>query len=246
MAPTSLPTPATISITAVSQTDANYSGSATVMLAAPKNNQNAQTFPIKLGTSGGNVNDGGVDAGVSYCCSGTLGALVQRGGQQYILSNNHVLDRTGQAAVGEAISQPALGDAGCDRSLVATVANLSQATALKTSNVDAALAVVVTGAVDTSGSILDLGAVNGNTIASAPPASTPADPSLVLSTGEAVAKSGRGTGLTCSTLESVNASITVDYQASCRGATIFSVTFTNQVIVQGGDLAERAILVRSL
>jgi hypothetical protein len=227
----------TISITAVSQADANYFGNATVMLAAFHNNQEAQTFPIKLGTSGGNVNDGGVDTGVSYCCSGTLGALVQRGGQQYILSNNHVLDRTGQAAVGEAISQPALADAGCDRSLVATVAHLSQATALKTSNVDAALAVAVAGAVDTSGAILELGAVNGNTITAAPPASTLADASLVLSTGEPVAKSGRGTGLTCSILESVNTSITVDYQSSCRGSTAFSVTFTNQVIVQGGDFS---------
>ena len=55
-----------------------------------RTNQQAQSFPIKLGTSGGNVND----VSTKLCCSGTLGALVSREGSQFILSNNHVLSMT--------------------------------------------------------------------------------------------------------------------------------------------------------
>jgi len=37
------------------------------------------------------------------CCGETLGALVTRGGMQYILGNNHVLARRDTAAVGDPI-----------------------------------------------------------------------------------------------------------------------------------------------
>jgi hypothetical protein len=234
LAPGTLPSPPIVSVTASAEAAPNVLASAIVTVARPTNNQDVQAFPIKLGTTGGNVNDLNATGGKVFCCSGTLGALVQRGGQQFILSNNHVLDRSDQGSVGDAISQPGLADANCDPQSVATVAHLSQAAPLKTSNVDAALAAVVTGAVDPSGTILDLGTVAGSSIADAPPASTPADPAAVLGAAEPVAKSGRATGLTCSTLESVKTSVQVDYQTSCQGNTAFTVTFTNQVVVQGG------------
>jgi hypothetical protein len=56
-----------------------------------------QSRPIKLGTSGGNIND----RSMLYCCSGTLGSLVEDGVSQYILSNNHVLARTNLGIIGE-------------------------------------------------------------------------------------------------------------------------------------------------
>src|SRR5512146_1623468 len=56
-----------------------------------------QPLPIKLGTSGGDLRD----RTSTYCCSGTLGALVSRNGTRYILSANHVLARSSQAAIGE-------------------------------------------------------------------------------------------------------------------------------------------------
>src|SRR5690242_12595858 len=47
-----------------------------------------RTLPIPLGVSGSNVDS----ISQSSCCSGTLGSLVQdTGGNQYILSNSHVL-----------------------------------------------------------------------------------------------------------------------------------------------------------
>src|SRR6185369_3014304 len=46
-----------------------------------------------FGVSGGNV----LDRSSSFCCSGTLGALITDGSNRYILSNNHVLGRSDQA-----------------------------------------------------------------------------------------------------------------------------------------------------
>ncbi len=72
-----------------------------------------QGRPIKLGVSGGNVND----IGGGFCCVGTLGSLVTNGPNDYILSNNHVLARqstaTSSASLGEDIIQPGLADSSC-------------------------------------------------------------------------------------------------------------------------------------
>ncbi|MDR7423629.1 MAG: hypothetical protein QN159_14345 [Armatimonadota bacterium] len=84
--------------------------------------QAAQARPIQLGTSGGNIND----ASQLFCCTGTLGSLVQDGaGTQFILSNNHVLARTNKASLGEEIIQPGLADQNCVKDLLDVVADLS-------------------------------------------------------------------------------------------------------------------------
>ena len=236
LAPAAVLNTATISVTAALQADPSRFGTAAVTLSPPNGNGDAQAFPIKLGTSGGNVYDlTALGTGVNICCSGTLGSLVQRGGQQFILSNNHVLDRSGRGVMGDPVSQPGLANASCNASSVATVAHLSQAAPLQTSNVDAALAEIVTGAVDLSGTILGLGSGSGT---DAPPAAIPASPAVVLASAEPVAKSGGTTGLTCSTLESIDTSVQVDYQATCGDdSQVFTVTFANQVIVEGGNFA---------
>src|SRR5215813_14184364 len=69
-------------------------------------NTGKQTPPIQLGTSGGSASD----ISANFCCGGTLGSLVTRDGVQYILSNNHVLARSGSAATGENVIQPGLID----------------------------------------------------------------------------------------------------------------------------------------
>src|SRR5260370_697580 len=84
-------------------------------------------------------------------CSGTLVPRRTKSGVQYILSNNHVLGGADAATVGDAISQPGLGDVGCNASATQTVAKFSQAIPLNTANVDAALAQIVAREVDTSG-----------------------------------------------------------------------------------------------
>src|SRR4026209_580390 len=88
-----------------------------------------------LGVSGGNVND----ASRSFCCSGTLGALVTDGTTQYILSNNHVLGRSGQAAAGEDVSQPGLIDNGCRIATVVGDFTIAVPFGAAATNVDAAI-----------------------------------------------------------------------------------------------------------
>src|ERR1700704_1829364 len=96
----------------------------------PNDTSTAQTPPIKLGTSGGNVND----TGAKFCCIGTLGSLWTKTGvpNPVILSNNHVLDRSDKGVVGEAIIQPLqVGCLGPTAPAPITVAHLTQGLPLK-------------------------------------------------------------------------------------------------------------------
>ena len=177
-----------------------------------------EPFPIQLGTSGGNIND--ISGG--FCYGGTLGALVKdASGNQYILSNNHVLARTNVATAGEDIIQPGLIDQtpACSQDSTDIVADLSafipiQFKAKKiipTNTVDAAIAQVRGGTVDPTGFIIDIGTLSSDTVAA--------------SLNMAVKKSGRTTGLTTGNITAVNATIDVSYG---KGKT---ARFTNQIVV---------------
>jgi len=52
-----------------------------------------------------------------------------------------------------------------------------------------------------------------------------------------VAKSGRSSGLTCSTIETNPGTFSVGYEKVCGGGTSFTVTYSNQVGVTGGDFS---------
>ena len=181
-----------------------------------------EPFPIQLGTSGGNIKD--ISKG--FCYGGTLGALVKdASGNQYILSNNHVLARTNVAALGEDIIQPGLIDQSpaCFKDSTDIVANLSNFISInfktkgtmRTNAVDAAIAQVRVGNVDPTGFIIDIGTLSSDTVA----------PSLSM----AVKKSGRTTGLTHGNITAVNATIDVSYGS---GKT---ARFTNQIVVGPGS-----------
>ena len=176
---------------------------------------------LHLGVSGGNVND----ASSRFCCSGTLGSLVTFGSTKYILSNNHVLGRSGAAVAGEDVSQPGLIDNNCRVATV--VADFTAAAPLGPSNVDAAVAQLRSGQMDSTGFIEDIGV----------PSSTIVNPSVGLS----VAKSGRTTGFTTGTISSINTSVSVQYQQGCNQGKKFTVSYTNQVVINsstfsaGGD-----------
>lgn len=180
---------------------------------------NHQVRNMHFGVSGGNVND----ITRAFCCSGTLGSLVTDGTTKYVLSNNHVLARGDQAAAGEDVSQPGLIDNSCRVATV--VADFSIAPPLG-SNVDAALAELRTGTMDSTGFIEDIG-VPGS----------PVGPSV----GLGVAKSGRTTGFTTGSIGSVNTSVNVQYQKNCGSGKKFTVAYTNQVVINsstfsaGGD-----------
>ena len=123
-----------------------------------------QTPPIQLGTSGGWT----YDLANGFCCGGTSGALVSIGGVQHVLSNYHVYEadivpggngRTAQT--GDPIIQPGLIDVGCVASGAQSIATLVKKSSLPGSNVDCAVAKVVTGMVDTQGRILEIGTLGG-------------------------------------------------------------------------------------
>lgn len=232
--PAAIPSSPTVTISATSQADPTVTGNANCVLTAggPSVNQSMQNAPIKLGTSGGNSRD----TSGNFCCSGTLGSLVTRGGSFFILSNNHVLAKSDKATIGDPVTQPGLVDTNCNPGQ--TVANLTQFSKLESTLIsggkkplysapaDTAMAQIVNGQVDTSGSILQLGAVAGGLAQPAPPANTLATPMM----GMAVAKSGRTTGLTCSSISATNLTVDVDYDASCGSSVAaFTAEYTNQI-----------------
>jgi hypothetical protein len=237
--------PITVTITAISQANAAYTGTATVTLTTQQ--QQTQTGAITLGTSGGNTND----VSSNSCCSGTLGSLVVRSGTYYILSNNHVmaLSDGGNASTGntgDAITQPGLIEVNCASASTRTVANLSAFFNLQTGptpKIDAAIAQITSGAVDTSGNILLLGSTLNNGVPNPGAPASGAGLTPVQATGVphngAVAKSGRTTGLTCSTILGTNVASTVSYYAHCGDANpAFNVSYTDLVSVSGGDFSD--------
>jgi hypothetical protein len=251
-APATFPSPNVLTVTATS-------GGTVVNAAAdvvfPNDTSKAQAPPVKMGTAGGNAND----VGPKFCCIGTLGSLWTETGvpNPVILSNNHVLDKSDTGKVGDAIIQPL--QSAClapTAPIPLTVAHLTQAAPIKPvanepgacpgstaplcghapKNVDAAIAEIIPGQVDLSGSILDLGPAGATSIAPAPPSKVL--PMPVPGIGLAVSKSGRTTGLTCSTIQSINNSFQIDYDAVCGDTTpAFTAIFTNQVAVNGGSFS---------
>ena len=169
-----------------------------------------------FGVSGGNVND----RSSRFCCSGTLGALITDGSNKYILSNNHVLGRSGQAVAGEDVSQPGMIDLNCN---VGTVVGDFTTAAVLGTNVDAAIALLRTGTMDATGFIEDIGV----------PSAAVAAPTV----GMSVAKSGRTTGFTTGSISSINTSVSVQYQQGCGGGKKFTVSYTGQIVITPGSFS---------
>jgi hypothetical protein len=179
-----------------------------------------QTPPIQLGTSGG----WRYDLANGYCCGGTLGSLVNKGGIQYVMSNYHVLEAdivsggNGRVATaGDPVIQPGLIDVNCTATNAQNVASLSGIKSLPNYNVDVAIASVISGMVSSTGSILEIGTISATTVAA--------------SVGQYVKKSGRTTGLTRSSVSGLNATVSIAYDNECAGGAAFTKTFTGQILV---------------
>jgi hypothetical protein len=180
-----------------------------------------QTAPIQLGTSGG----WRYDLANGYCCGGTLGSLIQKGGSQYVLSNYHVLysdivsggnSRTAQP--GDPVIQPGLIDVNCNAANAQDVATLvANGGSLPGANVDAGIAQVIPGMVRTDGAILEIGTISASTVGA--------------SIGQAVKKSGRTTGLTRSSVSGLNATVNIQYENECAGGNSFLKTYTGQIVI---------------
>ena len=264
-APSAVPTQAIYAFAAVAANSATTSYSKLLLNGAglntsPLDNQAAQTAAVQMGSSGGNNNDVDVDSNnnITDCASGTLGALVQdQSSNLYILSNNHVLAESDQAATGTDIIQPGLVDTGCTQypgnvptptngtgAAIRSIGTLQYSVPLNTTstNVDAALANTSASSVDASGAVIALGAAGGgnNSIAAAAP---------VAGTGEVltaanmsnihVAKSGRTTGLTCTTVDTIDSSVKVSYyKDAAETQPYYSKTYTGQIGMPGNYFSD--------
>jgi len=182
-----------------------------------------QTPPVQLGCSGGPTGD----LANGYCCGGTLGSLVTKGGNLYILSNSHVFagdvvsgGNNHSATIGDDIGQPGLIDVNCSAANANVVADLSSLSSIyppnNGSNVDCSIAQIRSGMVRTDGAILEIGTISSSTVGA--------------SVGQGVKKSGRTTGLTRSSISGLNATINVGYEDECAGNS-FTKQFTGQIVV---------------
>ncbi len=218
----------------------------------PATHQEQLATPILLGSSGGNNNDYDTQNNqIIDCCGGTLGSLIQNSsGTQYLLSCNHVLARSDQATTGEMIIQPGLidnaggacypvGDQGTETQVGTLTAWLPLSS--NATNADAAIAQVESGAVNTSGAIMELGTPGaGGVLAAAPPGT-----SSTGGIGESgtinmsVAKSGRTTGLTCANISAVNLAVEVSYFRNCEETEPYlTKTYTNQIAIEGNQFSD--------
>jgi hypothetical protein len=176
-----------------------------------------------MGTSGG----WRYDLANGYCCGGTFGSLVQKGGTKYILTNYHVLyadivsgGNSRVATAGDAVIQPGLIDVNC------TAANATNVGTLVTNGgslpmggtaVDVGIAQVTTGMVDETGAILNVGTIGATTVS----------PTV----GLAVKKMGRTTGLTRSSISAINGAFSITYENECAGGTSFTQSYTSQIVI---------------
>lgn len=183
--------------------------------------------PIPMGVSGGNSKD----FAYPYCCSGTLGALLRDGGgTQYILSNKHVFagDQAASAndpdvaEVGQEINQPGLIEVGCNDIPADYVANLTQWCEDGLS-IDCAIAEVMPGQVDATGTIYEIGTLSAAT--------------MDAYVGLAVKKSGRTSGLTRATVSAINGAFNVGGSDECGGESTTEY-FTGQIVVTGNKFLQ--------
>ncbi|MFQ5552616.1 MAG: hypothetical protein ACE5EW_02735 [Thermoplasmata archaeon] len=174
---------------------------------------------------------GGVSLAHANVSAGTLGCVVRRDGEPFILSNSHILSDSGRGAVGDPILQPAPEDGGRDPEDV--IAHLSDFVPLRwrwrgilrilsplfprRNQVDCALARPVSVG-DLRGDLSRIGPVEGV-----------AAPFI----GQDVRKSGRTTGLTRGRVMLLDATVTIRYGEGREAL------FTDQIITtdmsQGGD-----------
>ena len=219
----------------------------------PATHQAQLATPILLGSSGGNNNDFDENSSkqIVDCCGGTLGSLIQNSsGTQYLLSCNHVLARSDQATTGEMIIQPGLidnsggacypvGEKGTETQVGMLTAWLSLSSS--STNADAAIAQVNSGAVSSTGAIMELGLPQGNgTLAAAPPGiSSTSGKGESPSVGMTVAKSGRTTGLTCASISSISLDVQVSYFKNCAETEPYlTKTYTNQIEIEGNEFSD--------
>jgi hypothetical protein len=154
----------------------------------------------------------------TFLMAGTFGAVVDRNGARFILSNNHVLAGNGAVAIGAPIFQPGLLDGG--RAATDQIAALSQFVKVGrtgAATVDCAIAEILAAAKVSAQLMPAVGSLN-----SASP--------IAAKTGMKVEKTGRTTGYTRGSVFDIQADITVQFEDPGGQ---FDAVFTDQIIIRG-------------
>ena len=173
--------------------------------------------PVPIGVSAGTTT-------LSYCFAGTLGCRlkevdVSNGNVvgRYMLSNNHVFAEENSGLPGiDQIIQPGTLDNGCvldSNDVVGTLFDFVRINFIGQSNlVDAAIATTTTAECGTATPSTGWG--------------NPTSTSVAASIGQVVQKYGRTTGLTEGTVDSINVSVNVGYDAG-------TAAFDDQIVIRG-------------
>lgn len=188
--------------------------------------------PISLGISGSNNSD--LNRSDYYCSTGTLGFLIQDSlNKKYIISNAHVLvgfdpsyNLSLKTAVGDNITQPGDVDNNCSLNSKNIIAKLNKWTTINPhtpdTEIDVALAEIISGKVTEFGEILGIGLVKETSISNA------INPIV----GKSVRKSGRTTGITTGIISLINANVVVEYDNPKTGNP-FNINYKNVIFIHG-------------
>jgi hypothetical protein len=197
---------------------------------------------------------GGISIGHVDITAGTLGCLVKKNGQTYILSNNHVLANSNAAQIGDPIIQPGNYDGG--RFPDDHIANLEEFVAISfagggtTCPIANGVASMLNGLATVFGSSSRLTAITTQAASNLVDAAiakpiNPQDVSndiLEIGTiqgtaqgnlGMALKKSGRTTGLTTGSIDQIDVTVNVSYGAS--GTALFTDQLMAGAMSAGGD-----------
>jgi len=196
---------------------------------------------------------GGVSIGHAAITAGTLGCLVTRGSDLFILSNNHVLANSNAASAGDPILQPGKYDGGSDADRIATLEafvpiqfETSPPTCLVVSDLVFVLNLLARLAGSRHRILGYRAAAEANLVDAA--IARPLAPDLVerrilnigipkgsreAGLGTAVRKSGRTTGFTTGDIQQIDATVRVSYGNA--GTALFQDQFVAGAMSQGGD-----------
>lgn len=157
----------------------------------------------------------GVSVGHPNVTAGTLGCLVEKGGNHYILSNNHVLAATNSAQVGDRVIQPGSMDGGtAPTDEIATLEPYQSIDFTGNPNeIDAAIALIGPNSqTNVEPEIIGIG--------------KPKPTTKTAQIGQSVRKHGRTTGQTLGVVVDCSANVGIHYGNG-------NARFENQIVIEG-------------
>jgi hypothetical protein len=168
----------------------------------------------------------GFSVGHPDITAGTIGAKVKdANGNNYILSNNHVIANSNAASIGDATLQPGPYDGGTAADQIGTLADFE--------------VIVMGGASNTMDAAIAL--VNGADLTGSTPADAYGAPGTSVYSGgllnKGVQKFGRTTGLTTGTVSETNVTVSVCYVPRGMFSCAEAATFTGQIGISPGTFS---------